>query len=177
MDVADWLRQLGLERYQTAFRENDVGPAVLPSLTTEDLKELGITSVGHRRRLLAAIAALSADGLEANNQSEATPEIAHATSVAERRRLTLIFCDIAGPTTLATRLDPEYLSVVVQLYQSIVRSTISRFGGFIARYVGDDMLIYFGWPEAHETNAESVVRAALVVIAAVNVRTRSMANP
>jgi class 3 adenylate cyclase len=88
--------------------------------------------------------------------------------LAERRQLTVMFCDIAGSTALSTRLDPEDLSVVVRSYQSIVRSTLSRFGGFIARYVGDGVLIYFGWPEAHETNAESAVRAALAVIAAVN---------
>ena len=79
-----------------------------------------------------------------------------------------MFCDIAGSTALSTRLDPEDLSAVVRSYQSVVRSTISRFRGFIARYVGDGVLIYFGWPEAHETNAESAVRAALAVIAAVN---------
>ena len=161
MDVADWLRTLNLSRYEAAFRENSVGIDVLPSLTADDLKDLGVNAVGDRRRLLNAIAALrpGAEGVGAQNAQEA---------LAERRQLTVMFCDVAGSTALSTRLDPEDLSAVVRTYQSTVRSTISRFGGFIARYVGDGVLIYFGWPEAHETDAESAVRAALAVIAAVS---------
>ena len=161
MDIADWLRTLNLNRYEAAFRENSVGMDVLPSLTADDLKDLGVNAVGDRRRLLNAIAALrpGAEGFAAQNTEE---------PLAERRQLTVMFCDIAGSTALSTRLDPEDLSAVVRAYQSAVRSTISRFGGFIARYVGDGVLIYFGWPEAHETDAESAVRAALAVIAAVD---------
>ncbi len=166
MEVADWLRQLGLERYEPAFRQNDVGPAVLPSLTAEDLKELGVTSVGHRRQLLEAIAALPGNAAKfsparttAPSADEGTPE-----SVAERRQLSVMFCDVMGSTALSSRLDPEDLSGVIRDYQARVAATITRFGGFIARYVGDGVLTYFGWPEAHEANAESAVRAALAVI-------------
>jgi class 3 adenylate cyclase/predicted ATPase len=161
MDVADWLRALNLGQYAAAFRENSVGMDILRNLTADDLKDLGVNAVGDRRRLLHAIAALRPGAEHVGPPNAEEP-------LAERRQLTVMFCDIAGSTALATRLDPEDLSVVVRLYQSIVRSTLSRFGGFIARYVGDGVLIYFGWPEAHETNAESAVRAALAVIAAVN---------
>jgi class 3 adenylate cyclase/tetratricopeptide (TPR) repeat protein len=161
MDVAHWLRTLNLGQYEAAFREHSVGMDVLPSLTAADLQDLGVIAVGDRRRLLNAIAALRSfvHGVDEQNAEEPP---------AERRQLTVMFCDIAGSTALSTRLDPEDLSAVVLAYQSAVRSTISRFGGFIARYVGDGVLIYFGWPEAHETDAESAVRAALAVIAAVS---------
>jgi class 3 adenylate cyclase len=160
MDVADWLHTLNLGQYEATFRENSVGMDVLPSLTVDDLKDLGVTAIGDRRRLLNAIAALRpTEGAIAQNTQE---------PAAERRQLSVMFCDIAGSTALSTRLDPEDLSTVMRAYQATVRSIISRFGGFIARYVGDGVLIYFGWPEAHETDAESAVRAALAVIAAVN---------
>jgi class 3 adenylate cyclase/tetratricopeptide (TPR) repeat protein len=161
MNVADWLRTLNLGQYEAAFRENSVGMDVLPSLTADDLKNLGINAVGDRRRLLNAIAELRPGAERVGAQNTEGPP-------AERRQLTVMFCDIAGSTALSIRLDPEDLSAVVRAYQSTVRSTISRFGGFIARYVGDGVLIYFGWPEAHETDAESAVRAAIATIAAVN---------
>jgi class 3 adenylate cyclase/tetratricopeptide (TPR) repeat protein len=161
MNVADWLRTLGLGQYEAAFRENSVGMDVLPKLTADDLKDLGVNAVGDRRRLLDAIAALRASAERVGTQNTEEPP-------AERRQLSVMFCDISGSTALSNRLDPEDLSAVVRAYQSAVRSTISRFGGFIARYVGDGVLIYFGWPEAHETDAENAVRAALAVIAAVN---------
>ena len=166
MEVADWLRQLGLERYEPAFRQNDVGAAVLPSLTAEDLKELGVTSVGHRRQLLEAIAALPGNAAKLSPAQTTAPSADEGTpeSVAERRQLSVMFCDVMGSTALSSRLDPEDLSGVIRDYQARVAATITRFGGFIARYVGDGVLTYFGWPEAHEANAESAVRAALAVI-------------
>jgi class 3 adenylate cyclase/tetratricopeptide (TPR) repeat protein len=173
MDVADWLRQLGLQRYEAAFRENDVGAAVLPHLTGEDLKELGVASVGHRRQMLEAIAALRGDPMAVADQSSVFPIDSassndHLTeSAAERRQLSVMFCDVINSTLLSIRLDPEDLSGVIRGYQSRVATIIAQFGGFIARYVGDGILIYFGWPEAHETNAERAVRAALAVIAAI----------
>ena len=168
MDVADWLRQLGLERYEAAFRENDVSAAILPGLTSEDLKELGIVSVGHRRQLLAAIAELHPDSKTVDDKISPLPrsqaiEPSHG-SAAERRQLSVMFCDVIDFTALSSRIDPEDLSAVIRGYQSRVATTIARFGGFIARYVGDGILIYFGWPEAHEVNAESAVRAALAVV-------------
>ena len=166
MDVATWLRELGLAQYAAAFIENSVSVDLLASLTADDLKDLGVSAVGHRRRLLNAIAALSAAAAPAGGEHIEQPKSAWP-DVAERRQLSVMFCDISGSTALSTRLDPEDLSAVVRAYQTCVRATITSFGGFIARYVGDGVLIYFGWPEAHETDAEIAVRAALAVIAAV----------
>ncbi len=163
MEVADWLRQQGLEQYKAAFRKHDITPVVLASLTAEDLKELGITSVGHRRQLLEAIAALRAEVMPGATPIRASP----SPSTAERRLLSVMFCDVIGSTAMSYRLDPEDLSAVIRGYQSRVATTIARFGGFIARYVGDGVLIYFGWPEAQEVDAEQAVRAALAVIDAI----------
>ena len=169
MEVAEWLRRLDLERYQEAFRENDISEAILPTLTAEDLKDIGVVSVGHRRQLLEAIAALRPDAATAGDtaRGERSNSDPASPSVAERRQLAVMFCDMIGFTALSSRLDPEDLSAVIRGYQAQVATTIARFGGFIARYVGDGVLIYFGWPEAHEANAERAVRAALAVVDAV----------
>ena len=175
MNVADWLRTLGLERYESAFRENDVSAELVPSLTAEDLKDLGVTSVGHRRQLLDAIAILRSNGELAGDLTSdrltagPAPDILHKPTLpaAERRQVVVMFCDVMDFTQLSSQLDPEDLSAVIRGYQSRVATTIARFGGFIARYVGDGVLIYFGWPEARETDAERSVRAALAVIAAI----------
>ena len=152
MDVADWLRQLGLERYEATFRENDVSAGILPDLTAEDLKELGIVSVGHRRQLLRSIAELRSDAKMAGDGiSQLSRSHANAPlygSAAERRQLSVMFCDLINFTALSSRIDPEDLSAVIRGYQSRVATTIARFGGFVARYVGDGILIYFGWPDA-----------------------------
>ena len=158
MDVAGWLRGLGLSEYAAAFESNAITMDLLPTLTADDLKDLGVTVIGHRRRLLNAIEALRVDKEPVAKPSNAEP-------IAERRQVTVMFCDISGSTALSTRLDPEDLRTVVRNYQAAVRATIAGFGGFIARYVGDGVLIYFGWPEAHETDAERAVRAGLAVIA------------
>ena len=171
MDVADWLRGLGLERYAATFRENDVDAELLPSLTADDLKEIGITSLGHRRRLLEAIAALSLEGVPAANsrlESSSAKDARSTETVAERRPLSVMFCDLIGSTALSARLDPEDLREVIRSYQGRVATTIQLFDGFIARYVGDGVLTYFGWPEARETDAERAVRAGLAVAAAVS---------
>ncbi len=161
MDVADWLRALGLERYEASFRDNDVDSALLPNLTADDLKELGVASLGHRRRLLEAVAALRVGGAAADDA------VRLATGTAERRPLSVMFCDLIGSTALSSRLDPEDLGEVIRTYQERVAKTLRRFDGFITRYVGDGVLIYFGWPEARETDAERAVRAGLAVAAAV----------
>jgi class 3 adenylate cyclase/tetratricopeptide (TPR) repeat protein len=166
MDVADWLRKLGFEEYVAVFRENAVTADVLPDLTAEDLKDLGVSAVGHRRRLLKAAAALRAGGsAEVERGTTDSDQLAERT--AERRQLSVMFCDLVGSTELSSRLDPEDLSQVIRTYQARVGDTIARFGGFIARYVGDGVLIYFGWPEARETDAEWAVRAALTVVTEV----------
>jgi class 3 adenylate cyclase len=169
MDVADWLRALGLERYEAAFRENAVDADLLPNLTTDDLKDLGITLVGHRRRLLEAIAGLRSEGTPtADPAGLSTTPAGTLHSSAERRPLSVMFCDLIGSTALSSRLDPEDLREVIRAYQARVVATIQQFEGFIARYVGDGVLIYFGWPEAGETDAERAVRAGLAVAAAVS---------
>jgi len=169
MDVANWLGMLGLGQYEAAFRENCVTVDLLPNLTLDDLKDLGITLVGHRRRLLDAIAALRVDADHAGDPRAASGEQRRPARrpTAERRQLSVMFCDLIDSTPLSSRLDPEELSAVIRGYQARVAAIIPRFGGFIARYVGDGILIYFGWPEAHEANAERAVRAALGVTDAI----------
>ena len=172
MDVADWLRTLGLERYEATFRENDVDAQMLPNLAADDLKELGITSLGHRRRLLEAIAALRLKNTPAGDAfrlpvgPSANP--GSSETAGERRPLSVMFCDLIGSTALSSRLDAEDLREVIRTYQACVATTIQQFDGFIARYVGDGVLIYFGWPEARETDSERAVRAGLAVAAAVS---------
>ena len=142
MDLAEWLRGLGLEQYEDAFRDNEIDWKVLPSLTADDLKEIGVVPVGHRRRLLDAIAALGA--------AEATSAPAPAAAGgAERRQLTVMFCDLVGSTPLATRFDPEDLREIVGAYHRCVADTVGRYAGFVAKYMGDGVLVYFGYPQTH----------------------------
>src|SRR3954447_21417385 len=176
MDIGGWLKSLGLEQYEAAFRENAVDAEVLPRLTTDDLKEMGVVPIGHRRRLLDAIAALRSKAMPAEAPAPVSPPVPPdltglpdaSETTAERRPLSVMFCDLIGSTALSARLDPEDLREIIRGYQACVASTIQRFNGFIARYVGDGVLIYFGWPEAHETDAERAVRAGLAVAAAVS---------
>ena len=151
MDVGAWLRGLGLGRYEGAFRDNDVDAGVLPTLTADDLRELGVASLGHRKRLLAAIAASAA---RAGPRAPAPPAPAlppaPAEAQAERRPLTVMFVDLVGSTTLSTRLDPEDLRELIGAYHRRVAATVEREGGFVAKYMGDGVLAYFGYPRAHE---------------------------
>ena len=148
MDVGGWLRSLGLEQYEAAFRENDIDETVLPSLTHETLKELGVTAVGHRLRLLDAIAVLRGDTTARAASAERTPTSAtpRASSEdrAERRQVTVMFSDLVGSTALSARMDPEDLREVISSYQKCVAETVGRFGGFVAKYMGDGVLIYLG---------------------------------
>jgi class 3 adenylate cyclase/tetratricopeptide (TPR) repeat protein len=171
MDVAVWLRSLGLERYEAAFRENEISERVLPSLTQQDLKEIGVGPVGHRRMLLEAIAALRADTGD-NAPSANLAVVSSAPNVspedrAERRQVTVMFSDLVGSTALSARMDPEDLREVISSYQKSVAETVGRFGGFVAKYMGDGVLIYFGYPQAHEDDAERAVRAGLELVAAI----------
>ena len=170
MDVVDWLRTLGLERYEAAFRQNDVSAELLPSLTADDLKDLGITLVGHRRRLLDAIAALQTKAMPAGDPVQLTEGPAHDSRsefTAERRPLTVMFCDLVGSTELAARLDPEDLRDIIGAYHETVTAVLTRSGGFVAKYMGDGVLAYFGYPHAHEDDAERAVRAGLALVDAV----------
>jgi class 3 adenylate cyclase len=165
MDVAAWLQRLGLERYVPAFRDNEIDWNALPKLSAEDLKDLGVVLGGHRRRLLDAIAALGATAPAAS--ATVAPRDAPAPAEAERRQLTVMFCDLVGSTELATRLDPEDLREVVSAYHRVVTENVAGFDGFVAKYMGDGVLVYFGYPRAHEDDAERAVRAGLGVIDAV----------
>jgi len=159
VEIAGWLRGLGLEQYEPVFRSNDIDGAVLPTLTAEDLKDLGIASVGHRRRLLEAITALREGGEPAAK--------VQASAEAERRQLTVMFCDLVGSTELSTNLDPEDLREVIAAYHRGVAETVGRFAGFVAKYMGDGVLVYFGYPQAHEDDAERAVRAGLDLISGI----------
>src|SRR5215472_1381370 len=163
MDAAAWLRDLKLERYVSAFRDNDIDADVLPKLTAEDLISIGVTSVGHRRRLLDAIASLGTPFPTATAAASGAP----AQIDAERRQLTVMFCDLVGSTALSTRHDPEDLRKLIGDYHRAVAETVGRLDGFVAKYMGDGVLIYFGYPQAHEDDAELAVYAALAVIEAV----------
>ncbi len=168
-EVIRWLEQLGLGKYAEMFAENDIGPDVLPHLTEEHLKELGV-SLGDRVRLLKAIEALEAtqaDVREASSPSEFTESIAVPTGEAERRQLTVMFCDLVGSTALSSKLDPEDLREVITSFQDKCREAIDRYSGFIARYMGDGMLVYFGYPQAHEDDAERAARAGLDIVKAM----------
>ena len=167
-DLGDWLRGLGLEQYEAAFRENEIDDTVLPNLTADDLKDLGVVIVGHRRRLLDAIAALRAEASPPARLAAASLESDQiGKDVAERRQVTVMFSDLVGSTALSARLDPEDLREVISAYQRCVADTVRRFGGFVAKYMGDGVLIYFGYPAAHEDDAERAVRASLALIDAV----------
>jgi class 3 adenylate cyclase/predicted ATPase len=168
MDIGGWLRSLGLERYETAFRENEITEKVLPNLTAEDLKDLGVAIVGHRRTLLDAIAALriGADAKAPPPEAPSTIETARDTA-AERRQVTVMFSDLVGSTALSARMDPEDLREVISAYQKCVAETVQSFGGFVAKYMGDGVLVYFGYPQAHEDDAERAVRAGLELLADV----------
>jgi class 3 adenylate cyclase len=176
IDVADWLRRLGLEQHAPSFAANDIDGDVLSELTADDLIGLGVTSIGHRRKILAAIAALRAPtpGGATPLANPPLPGVGpgitgegRVGAEAERRQLSVMFCDLVGSTALSTRFDPEDLREIVRAYHRCVADTVARFSGFVAKYMGDGVLIYFGYPEAHEDDAERAVRAGLAVIDAV----------
>ena len=163
INVADWLCRLGLEQYAPAFAANHIDAEVLPELTADDLLGLGVTSIGHRRKLLAALAALRSEASQVATASTS----AAISGEAERRQLTVMFCDLVGSTALSARFDPEDLREVIGAYHRCVADTVAPFAGFVAKYMGDGVLIYFGYPEAHEDDAERAARAGLAVIDAV----------
>src|SRR6516164_904998 len=162
MDLGRWLRSLGLQQYEAVFRENAIDETVLPDLTDQDLEKLGVL-LGPRPKLLRAIASLNAAPAIATSPP-ATPICQDA---AERRQVTVMFSDLVGSTALSARMDPEDLREVIAAYQKCVAETVGRFGGFVAKYMGDGVLVYFGYPQAHEDDAERAVRAGLESVAAV----------
>ncbi len=162
MDIAAWLRSLGLERYEAAFRDNEIDWEALPKLTAEDLKDLGVVLGGHRRKLLEAIAVLRGE------TGPQRPAADYFVPTAERRQLTVMFCDLVGSTALSARLDPEDLREVIGAYHVAITEVIGAFDGFVAKYMGDGVLAYFGYPQAHEDDAERAVRAGVAVIGVVH---------
>jgi class 3 adenylate cyclase len=164
LDIDGWLRRIGLEQYAQTFRENAIDADVLCDLTDEHLRELGLP-LGARLKLLRAVAALGT-----SEQTPASPEITPPAprTDAERRHVTVMFSDLVGSTAPSARMDPEDLREVISAYQKCVAESVARFGGFVAKYMGDGVLIYFGYPQAHEDDAERAVRAGLELVAAVS---------
>ena len=159
--IANWLQKLGLGQYAQRFAENDITFDILPDLSDQDFEKIGVASLGHRRQLLRAIVEL-----------KGAPQFSPVAPVpprdgAERRQVTVIFSDLVGSTALSARIDPEDLREVISAYQKCVTETVQRFGGFVAKYMGDGVLVYFGYPQAHEDDAERAVRAGLELVAAV----------
>src|SRR6201995_1439875 len=173
MDIGAWLRELGLEQYEAAFRANDVDAEMLPTLTDEELKNIGVSSLRHRRRLLEAIVKLQNAGApsqvaESGDHPASTSTDNVVSQGGERRQLTVMFCDLVGSTALSEKLDPEELRDLLHAYRTLCGDVIARYDGFVARYVGDGILTYFGWPATHEDDAERAVRTALEVVQTVN---------
>ena len=162
--IAQWLEKIGLSEYAQRFAENGIDVSVLQHLTDQDLKDIGVL-LGHRRKMLAAIGELAGAAPllpEPAARSESKPQ-----DTAERRQVTVMFSDMVGSTALSARMDPEDLRDIILAYQKCVAEIVHRFGGFVAKYMGDGVLVYFGYPEAHEDDAERAVRAGLELIAAV----------
>ena len=160
--IADWLEKLGMSEYAQRFAENGIGIAALRHLTDQDLKDIGVL-LGHRRIMLAAIQELGSPAVAQRVTAELKPQDA-----AERRQVTVMFSDLVGSTALSAGMDPEDLREIISAYQKCVADIVLRFGGFVAKYMGDGVLVYFGYPEAHEDDAERAVQAGLELVAAVS---------
>ena len=164
--VKEWLASLGLSEYADRFAEHQIDFSILRDLTDRDLKEeLGVVSLGDRRRLLRAIAHLA-------EAASAAPQLAPGFEAsrgdeAERRQVTVMFSDLVGSTALSAYMDPEDLREIISAYQQCAVEAVRRFDGFVARYMGDGVLVYFGYPQAHEDDAERAIRAGLELITAV----------
>jgi class 3 adenylate cyclase len=172
MDIVVWLRSLGFGKFEAAFRENDIDETVLPGLNHETLKDLGVVSVGHRVKLLEAIAAQRTDASAKTASmvaATAPPSAAMATAVSvgeavgERRYLTVMFCDLVGSTAISAQLDPEEWRDLVGAYLDAASAAVAEMGGRVAKKLGDGILALFGYPQAHENDAERAARASLAI--------------
>jgi class 3 adenylate cyclase len=171
--IDDWLSQLGLSKYTEAFVQNDVDLRALPHITEADLQELGV-SLGHRKIIMAAINGLAQPSLDGSPRAslpleQSEPQVTKVPQepTADRRLLSVLFCDLVGSTALSAQLDPEDMHELTRRYQDSVAGAITRFGGYVAKYLGDGVLAYFGWPMAYEDHAERSIRAGLQALAAV----------
>ena len=165
-DITQWLEQLGLIEYANLFAEERVVYEDLPDLTDADLKELGIP-LGPRKRLLRAISELESESEKAEDGVQISLSAPPTTTEAERRQLTVMFCDLAGSTELSQKLDPEDMREINRAYQDACKAAVERYEGYVARYMGDGVLAYFGYPQAHEDDAERAIHAGLSVVEAV----------
>ena len=195
MDVGDWLRSLDLGQYEAAFRDNAIDSAVLPKLTADDLKEIGVVAVGHRRRLLDGIAALGFSGDSSDVSpapsiapaptvsrpvAAASPSASGSTASAERRPITVMFCDLVGSTSLAAKLDPEDWRNLVGSYLDAASTAVTSLGGHVLKKLGDGLMALFGYPQAQENDGERAVRAALAIqraLADLNARNAATGAP
>ena len=166
-NIGNWLEQLGLGKYTHAFVENEIDLDTLPYVTDEALEKIGV-ALGARLKILAAIAAQSPEDLIRDVDAGHQPGSTSRTRNAERRQLTVMFCDLVGSTALSASLDPEELRAVILAYQNAVVGEATRFEGHVARFMGDGVLVYFGWPRAHEDDAERAVRSALSMMQALS---------
>jgi class 3 adenylate cyclase len=167
--ITDWLEKLALGQYAQCFAENEIDFFILGDLTDQDQEKIGVAPLGHRRKLLRAIAELSSvekstPAVTAEGAALVAPQPRDA---AERRQVTVMFSDLVGSTALSARMDPEDLREVISAYQKCVAESVKRFSGFVAKYLGDGVLVYFGYPQAHEDDPERAVRAGLALIDAV----------
>jgi class 3 adenylate cyclase len=162
-EIADWLETLGMSE---CFAENRIDLAVLPELNDQDLKDLGVV-LGDRRKILRAIAYLKSTTTVAPNPARGGVIITRPQDAAERRQVTVMFSDLVGSTALSARMDPEDHREVISAYQKCVAETVQRFSGYVAKYMGDGVLVYFGYPQAHEDDAERAVRTGLQLVAAI----------
>ena len=168
--IADWLEKLGMSEYAQRFAENDIDFTILGDLTDQDLEKIGVGRSDIAANCFAPIADLK--DVEKSSPVAAVAAAPAATprsaDTAERRQVTVMFIDLVGSTALSARMDPEDLREVISAYQNCVAETVKRFGGFVAKYMGDGVLVYFGYPQAHEDDAERAVRAGLELIGAVS---------
>src|SRR5271166_4149512 len=185
MDVGVWLRSLGLGQYEATFRDNEIDSAVLPKLTVDDLKDLGVAVVGHRRKIMSAIEELNAESVARTDAVEALPTqaalpVSASPDRAERRPITILFCDLVGSTGLATRLDAEDWRNLVGAYLDEASAAVTGLGGHVLKKLGDGLMALFGYPQAQENDAERAVRAALAIqlaLAALNARNARSGAP
>jgi class 3 adenylate cyclase len=173
MDVGGWLRGLGLGQYEEKFRDNKIDADVLPRLTVDDLKDIGVSVVGDRRRLLDAIVVIAGAG--PSSPTKSPPSKGH--QAAERRPITVMFCDLVGSTSLAAKLDAEDWRNLVNAYLDEASAAVTGFGGHVLKRLGDGLMALFGYPHAQENDAERAVRAALAIQRALSdLNARNAAN-